>query len=250
MKCKLLCLALLGTLPSVAHAQDAGSAPSSPWSFALKIGQADLNDPEFVALESSEPYVEDVAFKTETKNVLAIAGELSRNFGPVRVGLEIGYHRTKVAGLNITRLQGEPVTPQDIQEIAEDCFADGLELDGSTIRASSGSVATLARLSVMANVAYELPVSEVVHPYVGAGAGIVGSHLNVVFEGDGGAVGFAWQLLAGATFKLGTNFDLGAEYTYRRNDAMTFQLIEDDASDVKLSKVSASIVSLVARVRF
>src|SRR3546814_10256920 len=79
---------------------------------------------------------------------------------------------------------------------------DGVDINGTTISATNGSVAKLRQLAVMANVTYDIPLGgNTFKPYVGVGLGAVGSHLKALGEDDG-SVRFAWQLRAGAAVKV------------------------------------------------
>src|SRR3546814_7298324 len=89
---------------------------------------------------------------------------------------------------------------------------DGVDINGTTISATNGSVAKLRQLAVMANVTYDIPLGgNTFKPYVGVGLGAVGSHLKALGEDDG-SVRFAWQLRAGAAVKVTKGIDLTADY--------------------------------------
>src|SRR3546814_5472836 len=63
---------------------------------------------------------------------------------------------------------------------------DGVDINGTTISATNGSVAKLRQLAVMANVTYDIPLGgNTFKPYVGVGLGAVGSHLKALGEDDG-----------------------------------------------------------------
>src|SRR3546814_6491276 len=60
---------------------------------------------------------------------------------------------------------------------------DGVDINGTTISATNGSVAKLRQLAVMANVTYDIPLGgNTFKPYVGVGLGAVGSHLKALGE--------------------------------------------------------------------
>src|SRR3546814_2303164 len=90
------------------------------------------------------------------------------------------------------------VCSSDLLDIISVDDLDGVDINGTTISATNGSVAKLRQLAVMANVTYDIPLGgNTFKPYVGVGLGAVGSHLKALGEDDG-SVRFAWQLRAGA----------------------------------------------------
>src|SRR3546814_5751163 len=91
---------------------------------------------------------------------------------------------------------------------------DGVDINGTTISATNGSVAKLRQLAVMANVTYDIPLGgNTFKPYVGVGFGAIGSHRKALGEDDG-SVRFAWQLRAGARVKVTQGIKLTDAYTY------------------------------------
>src|SRR3546814_4195080 len=89
------------------------------------------------------------------------------DFGGVRVGLELAYQRNKVKGITLKSLNGTAITAEDLSDVVEglgelDIISvddlDGVDINGTTISATNGSVAKLRQLAVMANVAYDIPL--------------------------------------------------------------------------------------------
>src|SRR3546814_12882394 len=82
----------------------------------------------------------------------------------VRVGLELAYQRNKVKGITLKSLNGTAITAEDLSDVVEglgelDIISvddlDGVDINGTTISATNGSVAKLRQLAVMANVTYD-----------------------------------------------------------------------------------------------
>src|SRR3546814_10435083 len=92
-------------------------------------------------------------------------------------------------------LNGTAITAEDLSDVVEglgelDIISvddlDGVDINGTTISATNGSVAKLRQLAVMANVTYDIPLGgNTFKPYVGVGLGAVGSHLKALGEDDG-----------------------------------------------------------------
>src|SRR3546814_2249489 len=189
--------------------------------FQLRTGVADLNNPDFAIIDTwSEPN-NRLDTKLNTKSAATFGGELGYDFGGVRVGLELAYQRNKVKGITLKSLNGPAITAEDLSDVVEglgelDIISvddlDGVDINGTTISATNGSVAKLRQLAVMANVTYDIPLGgNTFKPYVGVGLGAVGSHLKALGEDDG-SVRFAWQLRAGAAVKVTMDIALTADY--------------------------------------
>src|SRR5262249_27045163 len=86
---------------------------------------------------------------------------------------------------------------------------------------ASGDV---SQTSLMANVLYDIHLTDDFSLSLGAGAGMAGANIDVhgfgvpliVDKGDGW--GFAWQLIGGVNWSLSPNTEFYAEYHYMRND--------------------------------
>src|SRR3546814_2900600 len=97
--------------------------------------------------------------------------------------------------ITLKSLNGTAITAEDLSDVVEglgelDIISvddlDGVDINGTTISATNGSVAKLRQLAVMANVTYDIPLGgNTFKPYVGVGLGAVGSHLKALGEDDG-----------------------------------------------------------------
>src|SRR3546814_6405204 len=100
-----------------------------------------------------------------------------------------------VTGVQTCALPISAITAEDLSDVVEglgelDIISvddlDGVDINGTTISATNGSVAKLRQLAVMANVTYDIPLGgNTFKPYVGVGLGAVGSHLKALGEDDG-----------------------------------------------------------------
>lgn len=248
---KYTCLAALAatTFSMPAFAQENASG----FSLALRTGLSDLNDPSFSITDTFSDDRLDT--KLETKSAWLIGGELGYDFGQVRFGLDLSYARNKVKGLEFRALNGTAIPAGAVGGLLDDLVAadilyeedlEGAEIDGNTLRATSGSIAKIRQVGVMANLTYDIPVSNIVTPYVGVGLGAVGTHVKALGEDDG-SIRFAWQARAGVAFQLSPAVALTADYTYRQTSAGKLQF-GDDEVEYRLGKTKAS--QFAAGLRF
>src|SRR3546814_569102 len=91
-----------------------------------------------------------------SSDLATFGGELGYDFGGVRVGLELAYQRNKVKGITLKSLNGTAITAEDLSDVVEglgelDIISvddlDGVDINGTTISATNGSVAKLRQLA-------------------------------------------------------------------------------------------------------
>lgn len=155
----------------------------------------------------------------DLKPVFAISGAIGYDFGMIRAEAELAYNRATIRSLNVTRLTGYGGTTttnlsdglSDVCAYLEltDCSASGntLSMEGRKLRQISG----------MANLWLDIPVGEVVEPYVGGGLGI----MDLEMDGDSKSV-FAWQLGGGVAFHVTQKLAVTADVRYRATGAFEY----------------------------
>src|SRR3546814_7763182 len=136
--------------------------------FQRRIGVADLNTPEFAVIGTwSEPN-HRLDTKLNTKDTAPCGGEMGYEFFGVRVGRELAYQRKKEKGITLKSLNGTAITAEHLSDVVEglgelDIISvddlDGVDINGTTISATYGSVAKLRKLAVMAKVPYDIPLA-------------------------------------------------------------------------------------------
>lgn len=157
----------------------------------------------------------DVSWDTDFDNGLALSGEVGARFGAVRAGVEFAYTRA-----GVSTHQGVTVGGTNIDGV------DAAVLTGSATQlgATVGQVVADGRghirnLSLFLNGYYDLPTGGPVSPYLGAGVGVTASKIRYNPSGvgiiDDSATRFAYQLMAGVTFRLAQSVDLFGQYAYR-----------------------------------
>lgn len=259
MKPLFVSLALAGAIVSTSAAAQE-TAGSTGWYGALKTGLATLNNPTLTISDAGDDEVagnaDDTTLVTRlnTKDAWGFGGELGYDAGAVRFGLELKYQRNKIRSLALRSLNGTAITASNAEDLAGDELDfeddDGNEiatLDGTNVRATKGSLGRLRQLGIMANVFYDFPLGAV-EPYVGVGAGAVGTHLKTFGEDDGN-VRFAWQLMAGAAFRLSESVMLTADYSYRQANKGKLKF-GDDEETYRLGKTKAQFISAGLRFNF
>lgn len=193
------------------------------WYIGARTGVAALNNPTYSVVDPEED--DPFTGKLKTKSALALGFETGYDFGGVRVGLDLNYHRNKVR--------------DSIADLPDD-EDDEYEADRAKMR----------QLAVMANVTYDIPISGPVKPYIGAGLGAVGTHLKAYSDDgneDDGSIRFAWQLRAGASMKLVRGVDLTADYTYRQAKGGKFLFGDEEDGETRLGKTKSSVFAVGLR---
>src|SRR3546814_12486078 len=147
----------------------------SDWSSDVCSSDLDLNNPDFAIIDTwSEPN-NRLDTKLNTKSAATFGGELGYDFGGVRVGLELDYQRNKVKGITLKSLNGTAITAEDLSDVVEGLgeldiisvdHLIGVDINGTTISATHGSVAKLRQLAVTAYVTYDIQLRGNTHkPY-------------------------------------------------------------------------------------
>lgn len=247
MRTLLKAAALVAALvaPASAFAQD---ADETGFYASLNAGVASLGDTDITYYDRGGTFggagAQDTAVaRYDLKSAFTFGGTVGYDFGPVRGDLEVSYARNKIKSTTIKSVNGTAVTTlsaadrQDVCDYLEatTCGGSGttFTIDGSRVR----------QLSAMANVWADIPVGGVVTPYVGGGVGVAGFEV----EGEGKAR-FAWQLGAGAAFRLSDGIELTADYRHRETGKFT---IEWDAnSGTRVGKLKTDAFTAGLRFRF
>jgi opacity protein-like surface antigen len=184
----------------------------------------------------------DTQFKLKT--AVLFGGALGYDFGLVRADVEVSYARSKLKGVAIEAVNGDPIT---LAAGDEALFCDYAEIDncalsGNTVSFDGGP--KLRQLNAMANLWVDIPVgSEKVVPYAGGGLGVAG------FEVDGeGKARFAWQLGAGLAYHVSPHIALTADIRYRQSSK--FSIAYDEVSGVQLGRIKTTSYGLGVRFVF
>lgn len=238
-----------GLLLSAWGATAAHAADDSKRGFYVAggVGVASVSDVDITYYDASGTFggtgAQDTANGTvDLKNAANFDGSIGYDFGMIRADVQVAYAKNKLRALTINSLNGAPVTLSaadraDVCDYLEagTCGGSGntFVIDGSRIR----------QLSALANIWVDVPVGNVVTPYVGGGVGIAG------FEIDGEGKGkFAWQLGAGAAVNLGETVAVTLDYRHRQSSRTN--VAYDASSGFNVGKIKTNTFSAGLRFTF
>jgi opacity protein-like surface antigen len=246
-------VALLAVLPVTAHAQTYVGV-----SGGLVLADDSKNSGEFtsnVAANTSFPAIASgtkLAWTTEYEEGYNISAQIGHRFeGGLRVEADFGYARsgidkhrgmtvggTDIGGRTVNILTRQvPTSPTGFPTVAE---------------ALDSGIGKQENLSLFGNVLYDLNAGGSFMPYVGVGAGLMRTKLDFrpsnLDVGQSSDTNFAWQAMAGATYKVNDSFELFGQYSYR--DGGTAKMKLDLLPATIESKVRQSVVSAGVRFRF
>lgn len=131
--------------------------------------------------------------------------------GSGEVDLENGWLASAALGSGFRGVRVEAEVIYSKNDVDEDALGD----------------ASVEHLGLLANVLYDIPMDGAFRPYIGAGAGIGNTQVELDGE-DADDTGLAWQVRVGATLGAedGVQWDIG----YRYLNLADFELSEEDAS--------------------
>lgn len=158
-------------------------------------------------------------WNTEFDNGLAISGQVGYAFeNGFRVELEGAYSQYDVDTHSGLTVGGTDIDAVDSAVLTRGVADPANPTVGAVIADGQGDV---TNFGVFGNVFYDIQTGSAFKPYVGAGLGyqwvdveFSPSGVDVADDDDGG---FAYQLMAGASFELSDRAELFGQYTYRAN---------------------------------
>ncbi len=220
MKKQLLCLCAIAGVGMAVQAAEAESEEGFYGKFDAGIAITDkLKYEESIATEAGKDVLK-ADLKIDTGIRLDLAGGYRFNKSWA-VELETGIIFSSIDSLKITETE--------------------YDIDGNVITTDSETIkpdATLYQIPVLANVIYTMPLEGNLKPYLGAGAGGVAT----IVDGDGVSESdftFAWQVMAGADYKINERWSAGLAYKLLGTSGPTIGDIEWD------SFMTHSIVAVV-----
>ena len=201
----------------------------------------------FPAIPSGTPLTLDTRFKTGF-NVSGYAGyKLDNGF---RGEVELGYSENYVKNHKNLAAGGSVIDALDVAVLTRGVPAAGNPTVGTVI--GNGGKGRLRNLSVFGNAYYDFNRGGSIQPYIGGGLGV--QEVRVRYEpsdvpvAHGKKAVFAYQLMAGLTYKVSPSFELFGQYNYRASDRANVPLSIVPASfDVKNKQ---SVLSLGMRIPF
>lgn len=157
----------------------------------------------------------EVGWTTEFDMGYAIGAAIGRRYGALRGELEFVWQSNGVDRHYDVAAGGIPLADEDAGVLITGSPNIGASVS-DIVAAGQGDVRTIF---VMANAIYDFRNSSPITPYVGAGAGVGFVDVNFVPSGvtivDDNATEFAWQVMAGASWRMTDNGEIYAGYRYR-----------------------------------
>ena len=249
---KLLQVALATTLvsaPAMASAQTYGglSAGVTLPENSNNRGQTTAAipaSPTFPAIPVDTP----VTWTTEFDNGYNISAYLGHRFeGGFRIEGEFNYSRS---GIDTHR--GVTVGGTNIDAVDASVLTRGAALGATVGTVVDSGIGSQRSYGAFANAYYDFNAGGAFQPYVGGGIGLQRVRFDYrpsdVDVGQGSDTNFAWQLMAGATWRVSPGFELFGQYNYRDagRTTMALDLLPADLS----ARSRQSIISLGFRVPF
>lgn len=240
-------LSVLGAMP--AAAQDSGSDRDERGVYvALRAGVATIPDTTVTYYDVGGTFggtgASDTASTTaDLQSAATFGGAIGYDFGIVRADLEVSYARNKVKSITLDTANGAPVTltAGDAQDVCDYLEVNSCTASGNTISFSDGP--RLRQLSAMANIWIDVPVGNVVVPYIGGGIGATG------FEMDGEGTGkFSWQVGGGVAVNLSAKVAITADFRHREVSGETFPW--DANSGFSVGRLKTNSLTGGLRIRF
>lgn len=243
--------ALVGVLavPAIAQAQTYVGA-----STGLTLPNDSKNIGEFTATVPATatagaiPSGTSLAWDTEFKNGYNISGQIGHRFdGGFRVEGELNYSRSSIDGHRNVTVGGANIDGADVSILTRGAPAATNPTVGTVVGAPGGK---LENYGAFANGYFDFNSGGSFQPYVGGGVGFqkvkVDYQPSGVDIGQGDKTKFAYQLMAGATYKMGPGLEIFGQYNYRDAGRTKFGL---DLLPADLSvQNKQSIVSLGLRI--
>jgi opacity protein-like surface antigen len=198
--------------------------------------------PIYPAIPSGTP----VEWTTKFDTGYNISGQIGHRFaGGFRVEGEFNYNR---AGIKTHK--GVTVGGTDISAVDASVLTRGATVGSTVGTVVDSGIGKQESYGIFANAYYDFNSGGSFQPYVGAGIG--GQKVKFDYRpsnidvGQGSDTNFAWQAMAGATYKIGPSMEIFGQYNYR-NSGSTKMELDLIPADLK-AKSKQSIFSLGLRI--
>jgi opacity protein-like surface antigen len=198
--------------------------------------------PIYPAIPSGTP----LAWTTEFDTGYNISGQIGHRFaGGFRIEGEFTYNRS-----GVKTHRGVTVGGGDIDAVDASVLTRGASVGSTVGTVVDSGIGKQQSYGAFANAYYDFNSGGSFQPYVGAGIGAQRVKFDYrpsdIDVGQGSDTNFAWQLMAGATYKIGPGLEIFGQYNYR--DAGTTKM-ELDLLPANLNAESKqSIISLGLRI--
>ncbi len=240
----------IATIPTAAEAQTyiGVSGGASKASKSKNRGTFTSTVPATVApnpVYGSIPADTTVGWNTKFDTGYNISAQLGRRLeNGLRVEGEFTYSRN-----GVKRHRGVSVGGANIDAVDASVLTRGATVGATVGTVVDSGIGRQKSYGVMANAYYDLNAGSAFQPYVGAGIGLQRTKFDYrpsnIDVGQGKGTNFAWQGMAGATYKMGS-VEVFGQYNYR--DAGKTKMRLDLIPATLNAKSRQSIFSLGVRV--
>lgn len=187
-----------------------------------------------------------LAWNTEFDNGYNISGHIGHRLeGGVRVEGEFNYSRAGVKRHSGVSVGGAVIDAVDASVLTRGATVGstvGVVVDSGTGKQSN--------YGLFANGYYDFNSGGSFQPYVGGGIGVQRTSVDFrpsnIDVGQGKKTNLAWQLMAGASYKMGPNFEVFGQYNYR-DSGKTRVALDLLPADLEVEN-KQSIISLGVRI--
>lgn len=199
----------------------------------------------FPAIASGTPLTLETRFKTGFN----IAGQAGYRFdNGFRVEAEVAYSENDVKRHNNLTVGGTNIDALDVAVLTRGVPAAANPRVGAVI--GNGGKGRARNFSVFANAYYDFNREGSLQPYIGAGLGVQQAKIRYqpsdVPVANGKKSVFAYQLIAGLTYKISPGMEVFGQYNYRSSDRVNIPLSIVPATFDVQNK--ASVLSLGLRI--
>ncbi len=189
-----------------------------------------------------------LAWKTEFDNGYNISGQIGQRLdNGLRVEAEFNYSSSGVKGHS-----GVSVGGANIDAVDASVLTRGATLGATVGAVVDSGIGSQKNYGAFVNGYFDIETGTGFEPYVGAGIGLQRVKFDYrptnIDVGQGSDTNLAWQLMAGATYKINDSFELYGQYNYRDNGKtkMGLDLLPADLN----AKSRQSVLSLGVRIPF
>jgi opacity protein-like surface antigen len=188
----------------------------------------------------------DLRWRTEFDTGYNISGQVGHRFANgFRAEAEFNYSRS-----GIKTHRGVTVGGTNIDAVDASVLTRGAALGATVGQVVDSGIGKQQSYGAFANAYYDFNAGGTFQPYVGGGIGAQRVKFDYrpsnVDIGQGSDTNFAWQLMAGATYKVAPSVELFGQYNYRDSGTTKFGL-DLLPADLK-AQSRQSILSLGVRI--
>lgn len=191
-----------------------------------------------------------LGWTTEFDTGYDISAQIGHRFdGGLRVEGEFNYSRAGIDTHRALTVGGANIDSADVAVLTRGTPNAANPRVGAVLDSGIGKQ---ENYGVFANVLYDFNSGGSFQPYVGGGIGAQRTKFDYrpsdVDVGQGSDTNFAWQLIAGATYKISPSFEVFGQYRYRNAGKTTYglDLLPADLT----SQAKQSIFALGLRLPF